>query len=245
MQTIIESGPTFQKIDTGAVSDGIMEQVRSLLRAGKLAPGDRLPAERELAEQLGVSRISLREALRALTAMGILETRPGSGTRVAMNGEGLMSLPFEFMMLFDKPGITDLFAARELIEIYMAERAAENRSLEDLASIEAALEALKDCESELDNGAAANRRFHKAVAAAAHNPVLERMLGCILDQRSAYIESLAPDRGDWVGCEEAHERLVSAIQRQDVAEARRAMTLDMAIAGDFWRYVQAKAENLR
>ena len=84
--------------------------------------------------------------------------------------------------------------------------------------------------------------FHKAVAAAAHNPALERILGGILDQRSAYIDSLVPDRRDWSPREEGHERLLDAIRRQDVSDARRAMLLDMAGAVEFWNYVQSKAE---
>ena len=95
--------------------------------------------------------------------MGVLETRQGSGTRVAQSGERAMAALFEFMMIFDRPTIGDLFAARELIEVHLAEQAAKNRTEADLSALDNALNDLRladnDPANNPDNGAAANRRF--------------------------------------------------------------------------------------
>lgn len=222
-----------------SVCEDIIEQIKALVRSNQYRPSSRLPSERDLAEQLGVSRPSVREALRTLAIMGVLETQHGSGTRVSDSSANVLKAPFEFLMLLEQPTIFELYETRELIEVYLAGRAAERRTPDDLAAIECALADMRQGISDPASMTDPNVRFHQAVAAAAHNPVLERIMSCIHDGIRACIEATRPGVRDWIVSYEIHEQIFDAIRRQNPADARRAMTIHMAMAVDELQRVQA------
>jgi len=125
-----------------SVVTGVLGRLKPILHAGT-----RLPSERELSRKLRVSRPSLREALRTLELMGVVDTRHGSGTHVAESGTDVLKAPLEFLFMLDRPSIEDLVETRSLLEVYLAGRAAERRTEKDLAALESAL---KDMKSKLD-----------------------------------------------------------------------------------------------
>src|SRR5436305_1382374 len=90
------------------VLEDVIEQIKALVKDAEYLPGTRLPSERELARQLGVSRPSIRHALSALTQVGVLKTRQGAGTVVAGSSENLLRAPFEYLMLMEHPSVYDL-----------------------------------------------------------------------------------------------------------------------------------------
>src|SRR5881394_908631 len=104
----------------GSVVNGVLGRLKPILTAGS-----RLPSERELSRRLKVSRPSLREALRTLELMGVVDTRHGSGTQVADSGTNVLKAPLEFLFMLDQPSIADLNDTRALLEIHLAGRAAE------------------------------------------------------------------------------------------------------------------------
>jgi GntR family transcriptional repressor for pyruvate dehydrogenase complex len=207
----------------------VIDRIKELARENHYGPGSKLPSEREFAEQLGVSRPTVREALRTLAVMGVLETRHGSGTQISTTGANVLRVPFEFLMILDQPELMDLYETRELLEVHLAGRAAERRTEEDLAAIK---QALDDMSGELSDPhtTEANVRFHEAIAAAAHNPILERIMNSLYEGIRMGIELTRPAVRDWGTSFEIHRDVYEAIRRQNPADARRAMTIHMAMA---------------
>lgn len=213
-----------------AIYEEVIAQIKALLREGKYQPGDKLPSERELSERLGVNRNAVREAIRALTLLGAIQTRPQSGSHFSTQLEGMLRLPFEFLMLMLRPSYGEIQELRGLIEVYAAGRAAERRTETDLVNIEAALQELYATNHQTNHGGGPNRRFHRAVAAATHNRLLEYLLFCLLEARSSYIWSLSPTGTGRREKNQHHERLLDAIRRGDAAGAKSAMQDDMGTA---------------
>jgi GntR family transcriptional repressor for pyruvate dehydrogenase complex len=228
--------------EKASVCEDIIERIKAMVRESRYRPGAKIPSERELAEQLGVSRPSVREALRTLAFLGVLETRHGSGTQIADSSANLLRASFEFVMLFEEPTVFELYETRELIEVYLAGRAAENRTPDDLAEIESALQGMRETVASPQWMTDSNVRFHGAVAAAAHNPVLGRFMRCLQDGIRACIEATYPGVRNWEHTYGIHEQIYEAIRRQNPADARRAMTIHMAMAVDELQRVQAAQE---
>jgi len=212
-----------------SVAIEVMQHMRALLRDHGYAYGARLPSERELAQTLNVSRQSIRESLKTLNLMGVVETRHGSGSQITSSGADILQTPFEFLLLIEQPDAEDVYEARELIEVYCAQQAAKRRNDDDLASIEAALNEMRSTPSDTPDP---NIRFHEAVARASHNPVLASIMSslseglrrCIIETREAVL--------DWQASLAIHEQIFVAIREQDSAAARNAMQQHMAIAKD-------------
>ncbi|MES2465499.1 MAG: FadR/GntR family transcriptional regulator [Armatimonadota bacterium] len=221
------------------IYEKVIAQIKMLLREGRYSPGDKLPSERELSERLGVNRNAVREAIRALTLLGVIQTRPQSGSHLSTQVEGMLHLPFEFLMLMLRPSYQEIQELRGLIEVYAAGRAAERRTDEDIKNIEAALEELYATNHQLNYGGGPNRRFHRAVAAATHNRLLEYLLFCLLEARSSYIHSLSPTGTGRREQNQHHERLLLAIRQKDAAAARAAMQDDMGTAAQVGEIIRS------
>jgi GntR family transcriptional repressor for pyruvate dehydrogenase complex len=161
------------------VAEAIAAEILNLLRQKELKPGDKLPPERELAEMLGVSRPSLREALRALSIMKVVEVRQGDGTYVsALNPEELVE-HLEFVFLLDDSTMLQLFEARKIVEAGNVALAALRISAEEL-------DALRDCLAQSEQSVDDPERFmqadielHEIITRAAGNPLLERFMASI------------------------------------------------------------------
>lgn len=173
----------FQAIETQRLYQQVARQVAGLIRGGELAPGDRLPPERDLAKRLGVSRPTLREAMIALEIAGLVEVRVGSGIFVRTPAEpparviepiatGERGADGEDAATFDAgPSPTELIDARLMIEPAIAAQAALNATAEDDAAIEATVRDLEIAADRIGREAA-DRRFHTLIAVAARNSVL-------------------------------------------------------------------------
>ncbi|SRR5579875_62853 len=222
----------FQPVQKISVVDDIIEQIKSLMRDNHFRPGSKLPSERELAKQLGVSRPSLREALRTLALMGVLDTRHGAGSQIADSGADVLRTPFEFLMMLEQPSVRELYEARELIEVFLAGRAAECRTDEEVTAIEAALAEMREVLASPDPTAwtEPNLRFHAAVWKAAHNVVLEHILGCLRDGIRLCIETSRRAFRSLVVPYEVHAEITDAIRRRRPEAARRAMSRHMKLA---------------
>jgi GntR family transcriptional repressor for pyruvate dehydrogenase complex len=219
--------PAFRPVRKGSVVEDVIEQLKALIGTRQYPPNAKLPSERDMARELGVSVPSLREALRTLAVMGVVDTRHGSGTRVAPASANLFRVPFEFLMRLDPPTIDELVGTRELIEVFLAGRAAETRTAEDLAAMEAALQAMRDAGGDPARAVEADVRFHQAIAAAARNRVLQRMMGCLQDEIRLQMKSAVPGVRDRAAMLDYHAGIVEAIRKRRPEEARRAMKKHM------------------
>lgn len=201
----------------------VAEQIRRLIGSGALKPGDLLPPERELAEKLGVGRSSVRDAVRTLEVMGILEPRQGHGTVVRDLSADALVVPLASVLQHKRVLVTDLLDVRRMIEPHLAARAATNASADEIRYMAAVLERH---EAKLRRGEEAvdeDSEFHYAIALAARNAVVLRVLDVLMDllreSRSRSLQVPGRPRRSFDG----HRRILRAIQRRDASAAEAAV----------------------
>ncbi|MGB9662903.1 MAG: FadR/GntR family transcriptional regulator [Moorellaceae bacterium] len=224
-------------IRTKKIYEEIVRQIKELIGEGNLKPGDRLPSERELAERLGVSRASVREALSALAAMGVIVIRPGEGTFVQTVRNGAIVEPLAMALLLDRQATMELLEAREALESEAAALAARRAYQEEIDKLG---EIIREMEAELEKGLLGEEtdvRFHLAIAEAAHNSVLARLMQTVSETMRQVLRStrqrlyLAP--GNAQKLYEQHKLIYQAIAARDSRAARRAMSQHLRfVAGE-------------
>ena len=168
------------------LSDSIVTQLETLILEGSLKAGERLPAERVLAERFGVSRPSLREAIQKLVARGLLVSRQGGGNYVAESLGSTFSDPLLHLLESNPEAQRDLLEFRQTLEASCAYYAALRATEVDRERLTAAFEALQDCYARADEVSrveegAADARFHLAIAEASHNAVLLHTIRGLFD----------------------------------------------------------------
>lgn len=177
---------SFDQVRQRRLSDGIVERLEAMLLEGTLKAGERLPAERALAEQFGVSRPSLREAIQKLVAKGILVSRQGGGHFVIESLGATFSDPLMALLENSTHAQQDLLEFRHTLEASCAWYAAQRATEGDRERLTAAFECLADCYrrpaevSRLEEGAA-DASFHLAIAEASHNAVLLHTIRGLFD----------------------------------------------------------------
>jgi GntR family transcriptional repressor for pyruvate dehydrogenase complex len=227
---IIENDP-FQQIERTTVSDAIVDQLRGLIADGTLKPGDRLPSERALCKRFGVGRTSVREALKPLITMGILEGRVGSGTFVASElGQFQKPLQLGLMggLLGDRHNQDDLVETRHMLETNAAHWAALRATPDNLAAIEATLQGMADYLTDPAKFQEFDANFHFEIARAAQNQMLYRLINVIRGEIQTWIGerlTLSPGRADSLARTslQQHRAIFAAIQSGDGEAARKAM----------------------
>lgn len=219
------------------LSDAVARELEAWIRDEGLASGAQLPTEKALCERFGVSRAVIREAISRLKADGCVLTRQGSGAFVAARpGQGSFRLVRESPQApgFVPEEISDIFELRFLVESGAAELAARRRTAADLARIEAPLARMH---AALGSGADAGGEddaFHIAVAAATHNPQLERFQRFMGQQFSESRKPTWSTQGHAAGrareAQQEHIRIFEAIAAGDAAAAREAAAAHLACA---------------
>jgi GntR family transcriptional repressor for pyruvate dehydrogenase complex len=179
----------FRPVKTKKVYEEIIGQIKKLIVDGKLQPGDKLLSERELSEKLNVSRASVREAFSALEMMGIIAIRPGEGSFVRqVSFEGMLE-PLSFILRMEIDDIMQLLEVRKILEVETAALAAQRSSAEDLEDIHSSLVSMMEELRRGEIGDAADASFHFAIAKAANNPVLIRVMNTISDLMNSAFRS--------------------------------------------------------
>jgi len=165
----------FSKVQTKKVYMKIVEQVRDLIKEGRLKPGDKLPPEQILAEKFGTSRPSVREALSALEILGITESRGGKGNFIRDNlGSPLYEQRFKELEEEESP--FELLEARKALETEIVSLAAKKATKEDIADIYESLNKMKGAMMNIPGMMEFDREFHINIARAAHNNLLFSMM---------------------------------------------------------------------
>jgi GntR family transcriptional regulator, transcriptional repressor for pyruvate dehydrogenase complex len=226
-ETLPKATDPFQQIKRATVSDAIVEQLLQLIASQTLKPGDRLPSERDLCTRFGVGRTSVREALKPLITMGILEGRIGSGTFVAAEARQFQK-PLEWGLLLDLHGQDDLVETRHMLETNAAHWAALRADAEHLAAIEETVQGMAD---HLHNPARFqdyDATFHFEIARATQNKILYRLINVIRGQIQTWIAerlTLSPERAEALARTSLaqHQEIFDAIKSGDGAGARTAM----------------------
>lgn len=211
----------------------VASQIRQLIAAGHFPPLSRLPAERELAQLLGVSRPSLREALIALEIGGSVEVRMGSGIYVTSRAE---KAPSQEGGLGESP--SEIMQARIAVEGAVIVLATARASEQAVAELAALLEAMRHRIDAGESPLEQDRRFHLAIAALAGNSVLGRLVGDLFDARHSGIHQLLSSKFDsdktWRVALAEHEAIVTALEARDPLRAEAAMRMHLQSSADRW-----------
>src|SRR5499425_2986 len=220
-----ELGP----IKSTRIYEEIVRQVKQLIAEGRLKTGDRLPPERELAEKFVVSRTSVREALRALESLGLIEIRPGEGTFVRQVSVDALVGPLALMMTSQREAIGELFEARRVLEPAIAALAASRATPDEVQEMERILENQAREVAAGRTGLAEDAAFHTAVGAAAHNHAITRIVHAIMDLLTQSREESLNTPGRPTRSHQDHRRILQSIARRNSSAARQAM-LDHLVA---------------
>ncbi|MBI5572067.1 MAG: FadR family transcriptional regulator [Desulfomonile tiedjei] len=218
----------FRPIKMERVAEKIAAQLKKAITSGRFRVGDRLPPERDLAEQMGVSRPSVREAIQQLELLGLLESVHGGGTVVRSLTEQELQTPMEILLAEDKEKVVELTEVRGVMESWAARQAARNRTEEELARIHGYLE---EMEHDLEKGrirAEVDVKFHTEVVAASHNTIFLHMMQSIYNlviySITLYREQVFLTREDQETIFHHHLAVFKAIQNRDPDSAEAAMS---------------------
>lgn len=229
----MESNGTFTPVQSARLYDQIVEQIETHIASGVLGAGDRLPSERDMASQFGVSRAVVREATKALQQKGLVEIRVGSGVFVVNNTANMAK---ESLGLMIKMGCKDasgeLVEARELLEGVIARLAAIRRTKEHIDALQRAVDALEASGNDIQAAATADLVFHQTIARASGNQYLAILLNTInerlYDARFSYFsikgaleESVADHKAILRSVRDRDSDLCSQAMSQHVQKIRR------------------------
>ena len=206
-------------------TEQVVSYVRGLIERGELRPGDRLPAERDLAVQIGVSRPTVRAGLRALSAMGVVRSRHGSGTYIPDGPPTLGSEPLSFLAALHGFTREEMYEARRILEVGAAGLAAERATADQVATMAEEVASLFASMADPQGFLRHDIEFHRAVAAASGNPIvasLVEMVSALYYERRRQTAERATDR-NLRDAAEAHRRIYQAIRSRDAGSARDAM----------------------
>jgi len=226
---------TAGKEDITAMLIGVFKR---LISEGSLVPGNRLPAERELAEMFGVSRSSLRQALKVLEIMGVISQRVGDGTYLNTAAPSILAEPLEFFILLDGLTFHELMEARLIVEPELAARAAARATPEDVAELHQVLNLMEESREDHRRFTEGDLLFHKTIFRLAGNRVCSLMF-TVVHQSLERLIHLTSQLVEPEHTLQLHRRIYTAIRRKDADEARRRMTEHLEDAREL--FVRASA----
>jgi GntR family transcriptional regulator, transcriptional repressor for pyruvate dehydrogenase complex len=216
----------FEPIKTQTVRIQVVEQIARMIKEGRLKPGDQLPSERVIAEQMGISRPTVREAFAALEVAGLVETRTGQGTFVKPGDVESLKYRAEYLFVEERSPFETL-ETRKILESQAAALAAERATPEDLTDLNAALDILNaSATSQNEWNEEADKDFHVAIAKASGNSVLYDLFKVLLDMSQHKVWSKMKEIGRQttgsLGNDVAQHRMIyEAIRDKDPLKARQ------------------------
>lgn len=222
----------FDRLRIPKASDIVIDKIKDEIIEGRLKPGMRLPSERDLADRMGVSRPVVREALRMLQFMGVVEMKPGTSGALVLDGN-IDMLSDSLTLILDLKHLDhkDVMIARKALEPLAAELAAERRGPEHLQEMDRLLEGMRSGRYQGADFSAANAHFHVTIAEASGNPLLHITMKAFSRLIFRNVEKYPPDKEQR---EELIQHLSAIYQAVVDGDSRMARTqmealLDMAI----------------
>jgi GntR family transcriptional repressor for pyruvate dehydrogenase complex len=230
-------------INKMSISEEIAQQIMDLISNGDLKPGQRLPSERELCKNFGTGRSSLREALRCLSIMGVLDARVGEGTSVAVDGGKFLGKVVEWRLITEKHDIENLLEVRIALEAVAAAKVASLNRKEDVDELEVLITKMEATLGDAKRFALIDLQFHLNIAKASENALLFDLISMIRGQlvRGLSTVLLLPDAVTLSMKE--HTAIFQAIRRGAPEAARKAMQSHLQAALE--RYNTASAKQIQ
>lgn len=217
--------------------EDIVEMFTKKIESGELKAGDKLPTERELVEQLGVSRTSVREALRAMELVGLIESKVGEGTFIKPSGiDQAILRAVSGGDAADRRHVLEMYEVRCLLEPFAARVAAKKRTAAQLRDMRRAIDAMRADIIAGDRGQSGDISFHDVIAAAAGNSILINILAAFAEVLNSSI-AVANAHVNVADIIEEHEKMYDAIEDKDEALAERLMHAHIKRAYDRTKYI--------
>ena len=214
----------YKAVQSSRLYEQIVKQIEESILKGALKPGDQLPAERDLAQQFGVSRTAVREAVKTLREKGLVESYSGRGTFITNGTSQAIKQSLDFMMrIGQQDGLVQLAEVRQILEPEIAALAASRVQEQHLAMMREAVAVMDEALRDPDAYIEADLDFHLSLAEAAENPIIlsliDSIVGLLREQRLRifYVDG-GPDRGQY-----HHKRILEAVEQRDEDRARDAM----------------------
>lgn len=214
----------YTPIHSGRLYEQVVAQIEGRILSGELRPGDKLPAERELAEQFGVSRTAIREAMKALTQSGLVEIQPGRGTFVTDSTSMVVRHSLDRLVrVGNETGIQDLVEVREILEPEIAALAALRAGSEDIQAMENAVKAMDLAMDDPDTFIEADLDFHLALAHGSNNALIPILIDSLVDLLREHRKRAASVEGGLERGQPFHKIILDAIKENDADNARESM----------------------
>ncbi len=219
-----------QPLDLGRREPVSSEVARSLLRyllAGDIKPGERMPSERRLAQDLGVGRSVVREALKSLTLLGLVEVRQGDGTYLRGTESDLLPQSIEWGLMLGQKRTSDLVEARRYLEEILAGLSATRRTDEDVEALHGLLTEMRAASKDPDRFVAADIAFHLRVTQAAGNETLGGVIRGVRSLLQVWISRVMQSPDNFAPSVAEHVAVLEAIEAADPNRAKAAMRAHM------------------
>ncbi|WP_373427804.1 FadR/GntR family transcriptional regulator [Arthrobacter sp. W4I7] len=213
-----------------SVVSEVAERLLAYFTSGDIAPGTRLPAERQLAASLGVGRSAVREALAALEILGIVVVRPGSGTYLRDGISELLPRTLSWGMMLGAPRTRELVELRSGLEVQAAQLAAERITSEALERMKGNLEVMAANVNDLAAFVEADAAFHREIAEGSGNQVLQELLQSIRSLLRIWVDRALTDEGHAAAALKEHTEIHAALEARDPAAVSATMRSHMETA---------------
>lgn len=228
----------FKPIKSTKVYEQVIEQIKGMIVGGNLKKGDKLPSERELVEHLQVSRTSIREALRALQIIGLIECRQGEGNYIRNNVENSLFEPLSIMFMLQESTPSEIIEIRKILEVETVALAAHRISNEELEDIEMLIKALKSSDNE-NNSVKIDKKFHYLIAQASRNYLIVNILNAISSLMDSYIKEarkrILLDENNRELLSKQHEDIYEALKSRNAKKAADSMKKHLDFANEYYK----------
>ncbi len=217
---------TYIPVQAPKVFERVAVQIEQRILDGELHSGDRLPTERELAEQFQVSRTAVREALKILAQKGLVDMRPGRGTIVIDGAHEALQHSLGLVMrlkLGEVGGSNSLVEVREILEVEIAALAAERATEQEIAAMREAVQVMDESLDNADAFIAADNRFHEALAQATQNALILTLVRSIVNLLSEQRKQIFATAGGPQRGQVHHKSILASVIKHDPEAARAAM----------------------
>ena len=208
-----------EPINNESIVNGVLKRITDSIASGELKPGDKLPTEVEFIEKLGVGRNSVREAIKMLCAMGVLEVKRGNGTYIATKVSPAIFNPLVFSLILEPKSIDDLYELRIMYESMVLQLAIDKANEEDLYSVEKVLDEAKAMYDEgirdVDAFVSKDVDFHVELLKVTHNPLIERIGKTIVELFPKYIKMSLSQKNGLIRSINNHYKILDVVRNKE------------------------------
>ncbi len=225
-------GPNWAPISRSNLGEEIAERLIKSILDGEYRFGQQLPTERDIARYLAVGRPSVREAIRILSVLGLVEVRPGEGTFVVAEHAAFVAKAFSWAVLLDAKTVRDIIETRTAIESELAGIAAKRATAEDLEKLDGLIAEMDAAQGDIARFSEADLQFHLTVGEAARNLTLSRLLFATQSLLRDWIGRALAEPGTDVRALDQHRAILAGIQSGEPAAASAAMRAHVEAMGE-------------